>query len=101
MRLRQLGIPYFMELLQRITLLGSRSILRNACWTLNYIYDGMMVRSILAVTRYSVTFTAVYIALIPYNLLALHNQRATQQLFDFQNQLRSNVAVIAEQVKER
>jgi len=54
-----------------------------------------------AVTRYSVTFPAVYIALIPYNLLALHNQNATQQLFDLQNQLRSNVAVIAEQVKER
>ena len=29
-----------------------------------------------AVTRYSVTFPAVYIVLIPYNLLALHNQNA-------------------------
>ena len=38
---------------------------------------------------------------IPYNLLALQNQNATQQLFDFQNQLRSNVAVIAKPVKER
>ena len=45
--------------------------------------------------------SCIYIALISYNLLALHNQNATQQLFDFQNQLRSNVAVIAEQVKER
>ena len=45
--------------------------------------------------------SCIYMALIPYNLLALHDQNTTQQFFDFQNQLRSNVAVIAERVKER
>ena len=58
MWLRQSGMPYCIESLQRITLLGSGKILKKG-WTLNYIKDRTDGTEYPIVTRYSAPFPAL------------------------------------------